>query len=445
MNAALPRVHAAEALRFGLIVMLLFFNSVILESNEVIATSGFISKIGVQHVIWLWAADMLIVMGSTVLYSTVIDRTNRARLTMMMFALFGGIYLGLYALFHSGQATWLAYPLLTIINDQQWALFAMLIWALATDSFSTAQAKRLFPLLAMAIMVGSVVGNTSITLLPQFMDLPGYALLLFNASIMFVLSAILGIVHLTLSSDDPLLLAARCAEKQSGVREILAEGMGFIRDVPIFRYLAIAMIPLGFALNAIEFRFLSTIVDGDTASVQTIYGSFKIVLSVTVLLVQAMLTTRLITQIGLRRIFSLVPFAQMVGIVAALLMPIYGIFIGNYLTRVALVAIDEPARQMLFGMAPDERRGRVSAFMNGYLYPLGAISSCLVIGGVFWMERNGIIPIQLRDYFYLAPALLGIAIAFVMMMRIHRDYDVSMLSWRLERRKRRSSIPDLDF
>ena len=89
MSAVLPRVRAAEALRFGLIVALLFFNSVILESNEVIATSGFISNIGAQHVIWVWATDMLIVMVTTALYSTVVDRTNRTKLTTIMFALFG--------------------------------------------------------------------------------------------------------------------------------------------------------------------------------------------------------------------------------------------------------------------------------------------------------------------------------------------------------------------
>jgi len=445
MNAALPRIHAAEALRFGLIVTLLFFNSVILESKEVIATSGFISNIGVQHVIWMWTVDMLIVMLTTALYSTVVDRTDRTKLTTIMFALFGSIYFGLYFLFQVGHLPWLTYPLLTIINDQQWALFAMLIWALANDSFSTAQAKRLFPLLAMAVMIGSVIGNTVVTLLPQLFGVPGHALLLLNAAIMVLLFLVLVIVHFSSSQQEQILLPARSARQPSGLRDIFAEGRGFIRDVPAFRYLAFAMIPLGFGLNAIEFHFLSTIADVDAASVQTIYGSFKIVLSLTVLVVQGVMTTRLINQIGLRRIFSLLPFAQLVGILAAILWPIYGIFLGNYLTRTALVAIDEPARQMLYGLTPDERRGRVSAFMNGYLYPIGAIASCLLIGGLLMGSRVGLIPIPLSEFLYLALALIGIFFAFVMVLRIHQVYDISLLSWRLERRKRRSNIPDLEF
>ncbi|MCB0105063.1 MAG: hypothetical protein KDE53_04130, partial [Caldilineaceae bacterium] len=369
MNVALPRIHAAEALRFGLIVTLLFCNSVILESNEVIATSGFISKIGVQHVVWLWTADMLIVMVTTALYSTIVDRTNRTKLTTILFALFGVLYFALFGIFYTERFVWFTYPVLTIINDQQWALFGMLIWALANDSFSTAQAKRLFPLLAMAVMVGSVIGNTTVTVLPQWMQLPGYSLLLLNALILLVLFLMLAVSNRTTHADGPLLPAARSARRQEGLREMLTEGQGFIRDVPIFRYLAFAMIPLGFALNALEFRFLSTIVTTDTAAVQTIYGSFKMVLSITVLLIQGVMTTTLINRIGLRRIFALMPVAQVVGILAALVWPVYGIFVGNYLSRATLLAIDEPARQMLYGMTPDERRGRVSAFMNGYLYP----------------------------------------------------------------------------
>lgn len=445
MNVALPRIHAAEVLRFGLIVTLLFCNSVILESNEVIATSGFISNIGVQHVIWMWMADMLIIMLTTALYSTVVDRTNRTTLTTILFALFGSIYFALYLLFQAGHLLWLTYPLLTIVNDQQWALFGMLIWALANDSFSTAQAKRLFPLLAMAVMIGSVVGNTVVTLLPQLLHLPGYALLIFNAAVMLLLFLVLVVANVFSSTQERLLPTARSTRQSGGLRDIFAEGRGFIRDVPAFRYLAFAMIPLGFGLNALEFHFLSTIVEADAVSVQTIYGSFKIVWSITVLAVQGMVTTRLINQIGLRRIFSLLPFAQFAGILLALLWPIYGIFLGNYLTRVTLVAIDEPARQMLYGLTPDERRGRVSAFMNGYLYPLGAIASCLLIGFVFVSTGAGLIPPQLGEFLYLGMALIGILFAFGMVLRIHQEYDISLLSWRLERRKRRSNIPDLEF
>jgi len=445
MSGALPRVHAAEALRFGLIVALFFFNSVILESNEVIATSGFISNIGVQHVVWVWAADMGVVMLTAALYSMIVDRTNRAKLTTAMFAIFGLMYVALYVLFAIGNWAWLAYPLLTIITDQQWSLFSLLIWALANDAFSTVQAKRLFPLLAMSVMIGSVVGNATVTLLPTLMDLPGYTLLLLNAMVMLLLFLLLFITLATATFAPHLHTTARINRHDSGLVAIFVEGRAFIRDVPAFRYLAFAMIPLGFGLNALEFHFLSTLVTTDAASVQTLYGTFKIALSLTILLVQGLFATQLINKIGLRRIFSLLPLAQLAGIVCIFLWPLYGIFLGNYVTRVALVAIDEPARQLLFGLVPDERRGRVSAFMNGYLYPLGAIVGCIVIGLVLLIGGEGSAQQPSSQLLYLGLAALALLFALAMVRQLPHAYERTLLSWRLARRKRQNTIPALDF
>lgn len=445
MNLALPRIHAAEGAKFSLIVALLFFNAVILESNEVIATSGFVSDIGVQHVVWMWAADMAVVMLTAALYSIVVDRTNRLKLTTIMFAGFGCIYLSMYGLFHFTQLTWLVYPLLTIVNDQQWSLFALMIWALANDAFSTAQAKRLFPLLAMAVMIGSVVGNATVTLLPELIGGPGYILLLFNATVMLTLFVLLFGVLLNSTASACLIPMARPSQSGEQLRAVFTEGLGFIRDIPSFRYMAFAMIPLGLALNTLEFHFLSTIANTDIASVQTIYGSFKIVLSVSVLLIQGIVASWLINQITLRRIFAILPAAQLTGLLLVFAWPIYGIFLGNYLTRVTLVAIDEPARQLMFGMAPDERRGRVSAFMNGYLYPLGAIIGCIIIGIILYLTQAGFLNAFLGERIYLGLALVAVLFALTMVTRIYKSYDTSLLSWRLDRRKRRSSIPNLDF
>lgn len=445
MNLALPRIQAAEGAKFSLIVALLFFNAVILESNEVIATSGFVSNVGVQHVVWIWAADMAIVMLTAALYSTVVDRTNRLKLTTAMFAGFGFVYLAMYGLFQFEQFTWLVYPMLTIINDQQWSLFALMIWALANDAFSTAQAKRLFPLLAMAAMVGSVAGNATVTILPELLGGPGYVLLIFNALVMLTLFVILLGVLLSTAASHRLMPLARSAPPDEQLRAVFTEGLGFIRDIPSFRYLAFAMIPLGFALNTLEFHFLATISTNNIASVQTVYGAFKVALSLSILVVQGLCASWLINQISLRRIFTLLPTAQLMGLLLVFAWPIYGIFLGNYLTRVTLVAIDEPARQLMFGLAPDERRGRVSAFMNGYLYPLGAILGCTLIGTLFYFVQTGYLsPIQ-SEHIYLSFGLVAVLFALAMVLRIYKNYDASLLSWRLDRRKRRSSIPDLDF
>lgn len=449
MNLPFLRIEADEGYRFILIVALFFLNSVILESNEVIATSGFISNIGVQHVVWVWTVDMTIVMLTAALYSIVVDQTDRIRLTIWMFAGFGCGYFLLYKLFQLQHLTWLTYPLLTIINDQQWSLFGLLIWALATDAFNTAQAKRLFPLFAMAAMLGSVAGNASVAALPLILHTPGYVLLLVNAFLMVLLAAAIWTAHASQAFSTTIRPthhgSHQGARREENLRDIFTEGMGFIRDIPSFRYLAFAMIPLGLGLNALEFHFLSTIVSTDTATVQTVYGAFKVAMSVSILAIQALFVTKLVNEVGLRRIFMLMPMAQLIALLSVFALPLYGIFLGNYLARVTLVAVDEPARQMLFGLAPDERRGRVSAFMNGYLYPLGAIIGCLLIGTLMYLTQLNYLHLYQSQLIYLGTALIAVLVALWMVIQIHKSYDLSLLNWRLERRKRRSKIPSFEF
>ena len=111
-----------------IMVAFLLVNSLVLESNEVIATSGFVSHLGIEHIVWVWALDMGVVMLTAALYSVIVDRTNRIVLTIRLFSLFSVLYLAFFLLFQVEGVAWLAYPLLTILNDQQWSLFGLLIW-----------------------------------------------------------------------------------------------------------------------------------------------------------------------------------------------------------------------------------------------------------------------------------------------------------------------------
>ncbi|MEZ4869548.1 MAG: hypothetical protein R3C14_49950 [Caldilineaceae bacterium] len=441
MIIGLPCIERGERWQFIAIVAFLFINSLVLESNEVIATSGFVSHVGVQHISWIWALDMLVVMLTAALYSLIVDRTNRVVLTMRLFGLFSLLYLGFYGLFQIENLAWLTYPLLTILNDQQWSLFGLLIWALASDTFSTAQSKRLFPLLAMSVIVGSIAGNSAVAGVSQLLQERGDWLLLFNAMLMGALA----LVVLWFQYRGKLIATVRAAGHTDHLLDILHEGFVFVQDVPMFRYLALAMIPAGLAYNTLEFHLLYTLSTMDAVMLQTTYGLFKSVTAVSLLLIQAFVTTRLLNHLGLRRIFVFLPIILLVGLSSALLLPAFAIFVANYLSRVTLQGIDEPARQTLKNLVPDERRGRVSAFLNGYLYPIGSILGCIQIGLIMQLVRHGTITATIGQWSYLTISILCMIFALWSALQICQHYDASLLNWRLDRRKRRSSIPNLDL
>jgi hypothetical protein len=74
------RVLPGERARFATLASLLFLHALVIESNEVVAISGFVSSVGMTQIPGLWAADALIIIcfsGGCVL---VVDRMKSGRL-----------------------------------------------------------------------------------------------------------------------------------------------------------------------------------------------------------------------------------------------------------------------------------------------------------------------------------------------------------------------------
>lgn len=430
----LNRIMPEERGRFLLLAVLFFLNSMILESNEVVATSGFISSIGVSQIVLVWAIDMAIVIVTSGIYSLFVDRTRRGRLAVIVYFVFVVIYLGLFGLFTTEQGAF-GYGVLLVVNDQQWLLFPLLIWALANDMFSVAAAKRLFPLLGIAIFTGGIVGNGIAAGMAQIAG-TSYRLLLFNVVVL------LGAGTLLMLSMNRVNVSSRQARVGEKLFDSLREGIEFIREVPIFRYLTLAMILLGIGLNAIEFDFLYNVsVHFTTGSdIQTFYGTFKIAVAIGLLLVQGFVAVWLLNRAGFKHIFLTLPTAMLSALTLAFMFPsIVGVVISNYIVRVTKVGLDEPSIKAFQGLVPDERRGRVSAFLDGYLYPVGSILSCVLIGSTMIAVGNGAITMENARNLYMGVAIAAAAVALLSASRIASFYDASMLNWRLKRRKRDSA------
>ncbi|MFQ6015463.1 MAG: Npt1/Npt2 family nucleotide transporter [Anaerolineae bacterium] len=441
----MSRVLPSERARFVMLALLLFSNSLVLESNEVIATSGFVSRMGAEQILWVWAADMLIVILTSGAYSLVVDRTKRERLAIRLFVGLSLVYVALYLLFLLGAPDWVSYPLLTVINDQQWLLLPMLIWALANDVFSIAEAKRLFPLLGIAAFAGGMFGNGLTAGVARWLA-PGsrgsVGLLVSNAGLMLLMAIIL------VRALRRTKIVARQSRREEKVLDTLREGAAFIRDVPAYRYLTLSMILLGVGFNVIEYQLIASAsqVYSQTARLEVFYATLRAARIVLMLLVQGVAAGWLLKRLGFKSIFAFMPTALLAGLLLAFFWPILaGAVVGEYLARITLEGIDEPSRRAFLGLVPDERRGRVSAFLDGYLYPLGSILSCGLVGATLFAVRQNLLTPRVGRalYFGLACACTGIGLWAITRFRAH--YDASMLNWRLKRRKRVSVLADLDL
>ncbi|GIV97445.1 MAG: hypothetical protein KatS3mg057_2102 [Herpetosiphonaceae bacterium] len=436
------RIQPGERARFVTLALLLFINALVESSNEVIATSGFISDAGAANILWVWATDMFIIILASGAYSLIVDRTKRGLLAVILFGTFSLIYVSLYFLFAAGLPAWIGYTLLMVLNDQQWMLVPMLVWALANDIFSVAAAKRLFPLLGIAALFGGIGGSAIAAGVARWLSVQSYELLLLNAWLTLTAALVVAI------AAPRLKIEARQSRQRETMWDALKEGLAFVREVPLYRYLTLAMVMLGIGLNAVEFHFLDRVSTSilDPTALQAFYGAFRAVVIGTLFIVQGIIATWLLNRIGFKNIFISMPLVMLLGLALAIVIPgVIPAGIAVYLARVTLVGVEEPSRRALQGMVPDERRGRVSAFLDGYLYPLGSILSCGMIGLVLFLVGQQLLSPEQGRILYLSLALVCASIALWSITRLRVHYDQSMLNWRLRRRQRRSSLADIEF
>jgi hypothetical protein len=405
----------------------------------VVSVSGFLDSGGVDQILVVWVIDMMLIILATGLQSLIIDRFGRLTVIRWMIFSFVVIYIILRLLFMLQVPDWLNYALLYLLTDQQWLFFPLVFWVLANDILSPAQAKRLFPVIASGGFAGKLLGLCITIVSPNLFSRLGLApaeLLTLNV-LLFLSAYLVAIIGLR------TIRLRQTTFQPETVRETLTEGWDFVRAVPSFRYLMLSILALAMCDTIVEFRFLVVSDEAYTGltSYQTFYGTFKLGLTVVSLLVQSLLTSRLIDRVDLKNSFFFLPAALLGGTLWMMASPGLVSGIGaTSLFKLTNGTINESARKSFQGLVPEERRGRVSMFMDSYLLAVGTILGSLVTGAIVWIGLH----LGSTNYFYGYLGVSVIAALFsiwaIFMMR--QVYDSSLFNWRLKRRQRRASVLD---
>jgi len=242
--------------------------------------------------------------------------------------------------------------------------------------------------------------------------------------------------------------ARQARETGINVRETAQVGVDFFKGVPLFGYLAIAMLLAGLSLTIVEYHFLSTAeraVD-NSLQFQAFYGTYKMALIMTILLSQWLVAGRLLKRVPIKDTFLVLPVALVVAVGCVLAAPgLMGAAAGRFLARWMQRAWDELARKALQGLVPDERRGRISTIMDSYFYAVATMAGCLIMGGLLLAASLGWLPDGTVITVYLLIAVLAAIGAVWASLRLRSVYDKSLLDWRLARSRRKSMLDGIEF
>ena len=427
-------------------MLILALSTLVLELSDVIATGGFVSNVGPDNIVFLWIADMLITIVTAGIYALAVDRMDRLKLLKWLSLGFAAVFLVMRILFMLKFPDWAAYPLLYILTDQFYAIFPLAFWAMVNDFYTSAEAKRLYPIIIMGSALGSISGNGLAALSGWILQRTGG-----DASSLLIVGAILLLVTMLILQFalPKRTVNARQSRDEGDVRQTIKVGWDYIKNVPIFTFLAISMVLSGLAFTIIEYHFIFEVdraVSRNPLQFQAFYGTFKIILIISILSVQAFISGRFLERIGLKNSFIFQPVAlALASLLAALMQGVMGAAVAKYLVRLVQQSWDEPARKSLQNLIPDERRGRVAVMIDRYFYDISTIVGSLVLGLLLFLRNLSFISQGQIINVYLGLAIAAALIAITAGFRLRAKYEQSLLDWRLSRSRRKSALDGIEF
>jgi MFS family permease len=196
----------------------------------------------------------------------------------------------------------------------------------------------------------------------------------------------------------------------------------------------------------VEFNFLARTTEQfpNAVQFQAFYGSYKAILTMVALPLQLFIASRLLEKIGLKNAFFAFPSVLSIGSLMAAIFPGFASAVGmSFSSRITLNALEGPARKSVQGLIPDAKRGRVSTFLDSYVYAIGTIVGCLLLEFFILLSQFDVTTTTTAIILYQS---LGVAISLVtifFIFRLRKSYDESLWHPSLARRKRRSVASDL--
>jgi hypothetical protein len=344
------------------------------------------------------------------------------------------LYLLLEFLFAFNAPEWLTYPTLYLLADQQFMIMPLAFWALASDVYAVTESKRVFPFIASGAVIGGLLGNGIAALITYLAE--KYAFGLTQIFIAIAIILFLSVVFLRVTFMEITLRTRQSREEHTNLRDTIKIGMDYFQNISLFKAVGILMFLTGLILTLLEFNFLS-LIDGTVGSdleFQRFLGYYKAIQTSGLLVFQWLITSRVLSRIHLKDSFVVLPVAMSIASgLAAFIPALFGATAARFVARTVYTGWDDPARKTLQGLVPDEKRGRISAFMDSYFITTATVVGCILLVLLFGLASLGVM------------AGGASLVAVVTFLYLRKVYDASMLNYRLARSKRKSVLDGIEF
>ncbi len=344
---------------------------------------------GVKQLQWVFTGTFIAMLAAVPVFGAVAARLPRRRLLPIVYYFFIANILIFFALFKS-DVSQVAVARTFFIWTSVFNLFVVSVfWSFMADLYSNAQARRLFGFIAGGGSAGAITGPALTALLAEPL---GPTNLLFISATLFG-GAVVCIHRLIAWSEsgqrngDGAPSAGRPDDGGRTGRPLGGDALAGVRLVLRSQYL------LGIGLFIWLYTTLSTFLYfeqahiiraafADPAARTTVFAVIDLAVNMTTLLLQAVLTGRLIAWFGLPATLALIPALMACGFLGLGLAPMLPVLVAfQVIRRAGNYGIARPAREVLFTVVGREAKYKAKNFIDTVIYRGGdAISGWLFTG-----------------------------------------------------------------
>ncbi|MFL9710071.1 NTP/NDP exchange transporter [Methylobacillus sp. Pita1] len=394
----------APAVLAGLLMFFLLFAGYFMlrPVRETMGLAG-----GVRNLQWLFTGTFVATLAVLPLFGWLASKAQRRRILPWTYGFFT---LNLLA-FAAGMAwqpdnPWVArafYIWLSVFN----MLTISLAWSVLADVFSSAQAKRLFALMAAGASLGGLAGPVLGTLLVGPL---GHSGLLALSALMLAGSAVAGLALQRWRNLHPRAPDEAFTRSQPLGGNPLSGATAVFRS-PYLLGIATFVILLATANTFLYFE-QARLVEAtfpDKVQQTQVFGIIDIVVQSLALLTQFFLTGRIAQRLGVSVLLVAVPLVIAAGFLWLALAPVFAVLaVVMVVRRAGEYALVRPGREMLYTSVSPEQKYKAKNFIDTVVYRGGDAVSGWVKHGIDLLAGQPAVAMLIGSLFALVWAGNGL-------------------------------------
>ncbi len=381
-----------------------------------VSTAAFLQEVGIASLPLVMIAISIVSLGTISIYTLFVDRISKDT-TMALILVVELVALAVGLVFYFQGMSTLAYSLLYFIFYTANSVFYTHLTSYLSNYFDTRASKRVIPIILAGNRIGVIIGGLLLPFLNRIlapMEIIACWMLVHLMAIVIIRRP-----GFRQPSNDVSQGTRKDGNGRMSLLRETSEGFRYTLHSSFLRWLAIATISVTMAMALLEYQSGKLLLSA-FASVDEMANFLALLLVLANVITLPFLLfglNRIIGRIGVANSSLIFPFTNI--LVCGGMVAIPGLFMAStaYLHRLTLRAtLLLPVEGLLYNVVPMRIKGRVRAFGNGFLTPLGQLFGSLLL----------LLP-WLAGYWFFPVALFALTVIyFICALYVRRRYSLAL-------------------